>query len=103
MSETDTPTSAKTMQQVIDQYRVVVHLARSLALVHEQSIEAYASREQSATMIDMLGSRSASIMETLGDILNGMDAVDDDEDGWTAPIFAVAHATWPTASYGDEP
>ncbi len=90
-------TPAKTMQQVADQYRVVVHLARSLALVHEQSIEAYASRDQSATMIDILGARSASIMEKLGDILNGMDSVDD-EDSWTNPIFAVAHATWPTTS-----
>lgn len=86
---------AKTMEQVADQYRVVVHLARSLALVHEQSILAHGSRPQNATMIDILGSRSASIMETLGNILNDMDAVDDGEDGWTAPIFRIAHATWP--------
>ena len=86
---------AKTMQRVIDQYKVIAHLARSIAVVHEQMMEFYAAREQNETTIDYLGDRSASIMETLGDILNGMDAVDDDEDAWTAPIFEVAQATWP--------
>ena len=95
MSECTHPAPAKTMAQVLDQYRVVVHLAKSLALVFEQSADFYAKTANNLMMIDMLGEHSAAIMEMLGDILNGMDAVDDDEDGWTNQIFRIAHATWP--------
>jgi hypothetical protein len=34
-------------------------------------------------------------METLGDILNGMNAVDEKEDAWLDPIFREAQRLWP--------
>lgn len=76
-------------EQVAKQYEVVAHLATALASVHTQSVLAIRSGALDS-LLDQQGSRSASIMEDLGDILNGMDAVDDDEDSWTAPIFSAA-------------
>ena len=91
----------KTKQQVLDQYRVVAHLAKQLSIVHEQSAEHWALAPLDEMMIDMLGQRSASIMEELGDILNGMDAVDPAQDGWCDPIFHAAQNAWPQAQQGD--
>lgn len=85
----------KTKEQVIAQSRVVAHLAKQIAIVHEQTSDAYNSVDMSPTLIDLVGNRTASAMEALGDILNGMDAVDDDEDGWTAPVFEAAQKLWP--------
>jgi len=84
----------KTKEQVIAQSKVVAYLARQIMLVHEQTAEAYESVEMSSGLIDVVGRRTADAMEMLGNILNGMDA-NDDEDEWTYPIFEAAHATWP--------
>lgn len=46
----------------------------------------------------MSGARTACQMEILGDILNGMDAVDDAEDGWLSPVFEEAHRMFPVAA-----
>lgn len=91
------PQPTKTREQLVAQYRVVAHLARQIALVHEQMAETYAHPEVPLEpgFLDMLGSNTAGRMETLGDMLNGMDAVDDKEDAWVNPVFQVAHATWP--------
>jgi len=78
-------------QQMLNQYRVVVHLARTLALVHEQCRDAYQDETLSDGMIEMLGYRSAEIMEYLGDILNDMNANDTEDDAWVDPIFETAH------------
>lgn len=86
MSESKTPW---TPGQVADQYKVVAHLARALAAVHEQLEPIIRSGEPSIAL-DIQGERSVHIMDVLGDILNGMDAVDDVEDAWTAPIFDAA-------------
>lgn len=86
---------SKTREQVVAQCRVVAHLARQIAVVHEQKAEAYASLNMSDGLIDVVGSETASFMEALGDILNGMDAVDEKEDRWVDPVFEAAHATWP--------
>lgn len=81
---------ADLLEQTKQQYRAVVHLAKALALVHEENLQ----------IMDLLGrgvvelrcSRSAEIMEMLGNILNGMDAVDEKEDAWLTPIFFKAQA-----------
>lgn len=88
---------AKTREQVVAQYRVVAHLAKQVAIVHEQMADTYADTRvpMDGRFIDMLGEWSAGRMETLGDMLNNMDAVDETEDAWTDPVFRVAHATWP--------
>ncbi len=89
---------AKTKEQALAQCRVVAHLARQIAIVHEQKAEAYELVNMDAGLIDVVGQFSANAMEVLGDMLNGMDAVDDEEDAWTDPVFEVAHATWPTTN-----
>lgn len=84
-------------EQMIAQCRVVAHLAKALADVYSDKAKIYAMKEQEAGFVDLLGRWSAAHMEALGEILNGMDAVDDEEDDWTAPIFHKAHEFWPTA------
>lgn len=88
--------------QVAAQCKVVAHLATALAEMHED----YAAMFQggrAGSAIDMVGERTAKLMETLGDILNGMDAASE-EDEWTHPIFAEAQRLWPNASHrkGDD-
>lgn len=97
MSETEAPVlPAKTREQVVAQYRVVAHLARQIALVHEQCAETYAhtGTPMRDGFIDFIGEQTAQRMEVLGNMLNGMDAVTED-DVWVDLIFSVAQATWP--------
>ncbi len=97
MSEADAPaTPAKTREQVVAQCRVVAHLARQIALVHEQCAETYAhpGTPMRDSFIDLVGEQTAQRMETLGNMLNAMDAVTE-EDAWVDPVFHAAHATWP--------
>lgn len=88
---------SKTKEQVLAQCRVVAHLAKQISMVHEQKAEAYEAMDMSAGLIDIVGKMSANAMEALGNILNNMDAVDEDEDAWTYPVFEVAQATWPAS------
>lgn len=85
-------------EQVVKQCRVVAHLAKALADVHADYVTLL---ESGAPLpLDVVGARTARIMETLGDVLNGMDAADDDDD-WTAPVFAEAQRLWPSEGEGD--
>jgi uncharacterized coiled-coil protein SlyX len=81
-------------KQVAEQCRVVAHLARAIAEVYDDMAKLVDSgmRDQTA---DRLGNRSASLMEYLGEVLNNMDAISDD-DAWTAPVFERAQALFPT-------
>lgn len=97
MSEVEVPAApAKTREQVVAQYRVVAHLARQIALVHEQMAETYAHPDTTMrdSFLDLIGQQTAQRMEGLGNMLNAMDAVTE-EDAWCDPVFRVAHATWP--------
>ncbi len=86
------------MKQIAAQCRVVAHLATVLAEVHADYERMFAEPVKSMEGIaDMVGRRTASIMEKLGDILNGMDACSEDDE-WTAPIFHEAQRLWPIAS-----
>lgn len=84
----------ETRAQVIAQYRAVAHMAKALAAVHEQMADMFEAAPE-ASHSTIAGPRSAYIMETLGNILNGMEAVDSDEDAWLDPIFAAARRLWP--------
>lgn len=77
-------------EQVVAQCTAVAYLAESLARVHRD----YA-RFIYHDLIDQVGKRTAAFMETLGDMLNGMDALDPKEDGFLDPIFEEAHRLWP--------
>lgn len=77
-------------RQVADQCRVVAHLARAIAEVHEVKAKSLETGSQGADQIaEFAGERTARLMENLGDVLNGMDAVTE-EDDWTTPIFQEA-------------
>ena len=84
-------------QQVGAQYRAVVHMATALATVHSQ-IAPMINAGVADELLPMRGERSAEIMEVLGNILNGMDANDPDEDSWIDPIFAKAHELFPAGA-----
>jgi hypothetical protein len=82
-------------QQVADQCRVVAHLAKAIWEVHSDNARLFASDAKGPDVIvDIVGNRTARLMELLGDILNGMDAVEE-EDEWTYPIFEMAHQLFP--------
>lgn len=75
--------------QVIAQCKVVAHLATEIAAVHSQLADAYAFTGLDEQFLNMVGRFTARRMEALGDILNGMDAVTED-DAWTDPVFERA-------------
>ena len=79
--------------QIADQCRVVAALARAIAEVYGDY--AIIIREDGTNRLvnDRIGARSAQLMETLGDILNGMDAATED-DAWMTPIMQRAHEMW---------
>jgi hypothetical protein len=84
-------------KQVAAQCRAVAHLARALAEVHEHKAQLYdLEKIAHPTLIDFVGRNTASYMETLGNILNGMDAVTQ-EDEVLAPVFKEAQRLWPQA------
>lgn len=87
-----TKAAGASQKQVVLQYRAVAHLANAIARVHT---EIAATIKSSPELLDLRGKRSAHLMEILGDILNGMDAVDPAEDAWMDPIFKEAHRLWP--------
>jgi len=82
-------------KQIAAQYRAVAFLARNLADVHDDLAPAI-EHGSCDSIASIQGPRSAAIMEVLGDILNGMDAVDE-EDRWLNPIFEAAHQRYPNA------
>ncbi len=82
-------------EQVQRQYQAVARLTRTLAEVHEDITPSIPSMHPD--MVDMIGKHSAWIMETLDDILNGMDAVTD-EDADANPVFEMAHKMFPVES-----
>lgn len=81
--------------QIAAQYRAVAYLARAIADVHDQLTPAI-KRGSCDGIASIQGPRSAAIMEILGDILNGMDAVDE-EDAVLDHVFEKAHELYPNA------
>ena len=80
-------------RQVCDQARVIAHMASQIAKVYGELIVAYASSNDLG-FLNMIGRDTANRMETLGNIMNNMDIVED-VDGWVDPIFEESHKRWP--------
>jgi len=72
-------------QQVSDQCRAVAHIAKTISEVHGDLAKTYAHHGPEAHM-DFVGRLTAERMEVLGDMANGMDIVQP-EDEWLNPIF----------------
>lgn len=79
-------------EQVLAQCRAVIHMAHTLATVHDQLMPAYADGN-SDSILDIVGRRTARFMEELGDMLNSMDA-NDDADEWIVPVMRKARKMW---------
>ncbi len=79
--------------QVAAQCRAVVHLATQIALLHSDQAGLFAAGLLD-NLIELCGDETAGLIETLGNILNGMDAATD-EDEWMSPIFEKAQQFWP--------
>ncbi|MGH6841565.1 MAG: hypothetical protein ACREDV_05650 [Methylocella sp.] len=80
-------------EQIASQCRVVAHLARELAAVHDNYKKIVLTGRMDKCA-DQIGRRTASFMEQLGDKLNAMGAVTKD-DSWTFSIFEKAQKLWP--------
>lgn len=89
-------TDGERRNQVAAQCRVVAHLAEKISGVHRDLAWIYAHPDTKFPS-DLVGRLTAERMEILGNILNGMDAVLD-EDEWVNPIFERAHDLWPATS-----
>ena len=88
--------------QVAKQCEAVAHLATALAQVSTDYANIFKACPV-GHLVEQVGQRTAHQMEVLGDILNGMDAITND-DKWLDPIFAEAQRLWPQppASIGVE-
>ena len=69
-------------------------MAGELAYIHSALRQGYARGEHDE-ILEIVGERTARLMEMLGDALKSMDAVDE-YDSWLDRIFAEAHKRWPT-------
>ena len=88
-------TTADKRAQVTKQLKAVAHLATLLAEVSSQLARLYHNRDCKVDeLVEMVGDRTAHQMEVLGDMLNAMDAVSE-EDEWLDPIYEAAHRLWP--------
>ncbi len=99
MSEVEIPSGATpeiSSAQVAAQMKAVAHMARAIAKIHDDLREV-GEQCPGLDLWAIWGEESASFMEILGDMLNGMDAIED-EDAWMAPVFAEAQRVWPRAA-----
>lgn len=80
--------------QVVAQCKVVEGLAHSLAVVHSDKAVSFAQGLW-PDILEMVGRDTAALMEILGDILNGMDAITEEDSRYDA-VFEAAHRRWPT-------
>lgn len=81
-------------EQVAKQCEAVAHMATALAKLNADYAELFRHGAMDS-LTEIVGRRTAYLMETLGDILNGMDAVDPEQDAWLDPVFAEAQRLWP--------
>ena len=86
-------TDEEKRKQVAAQCRAVSHMANSLAQIYSDYDEMF-ERGCMDSLIDQVGKRTAAWMETLGDMLNSIDAVTK-EDEWMTPVFEEANRLWP--------
>lgn len=90
---------AELNKQVEAQCRAVVHMLGALTEVYQSRAERFSS--PSTYGGEIIGRWSAETMEILGEMLNGMDAVTD-EDDWLKPIFREAQRRWPVQPRGNQ-
>lgn len=82
-------------KQVEMQCKAVAHMATAIATVYGDYVTIFETGNADR-LIDQVGKRTASFMETLGDMLNATDATDE-TDEWLTPVFEEAQRLWPSA------
>lgn len=80
-------------KQVADQCRAVAHMATAIANIYTDYARLFADGHMDR-LEDQVGERTAALMNTLGDILIGGDAVTDDDE-WVNPIMERAKIMFP--------
>ena len=95
-------TDEEKREQVAKQCEAVAHMAKVLAGIYSDHAMLFRDVPAHAVLTDQVGERTAQQMEILGDILNGMDAVDEEADGWLDPVFRQAHILWPPVAATSE-
>jgi len=81
-------------KQVALQCKAVAHLATAIAQIHTDYEKMFGDGKMSG-LADQVGKRTAAWMETLGEMLNSIDAAEE-EDEWLEPIFREAQRRWLT-------
>lgn len=81
-------------QQIVEQCRAVSALAAHLSKVHAELAELYGVALP-AGVVEIVGQRTAWMMEELGNMLNEMDAVQDSDVAAINEVFDRAHAMFP--------
>jgi hypothetical protein len=76
--------------QLISQCNAIVHMATQIARVHADIAQLNANGVLSPKIS---GTFTAARMEILGNMLNNMDAVIEDDD-WLTPIFEKSQTMW---------
>lgn len=89
-----TPVISPKQKQLAEQCRVVAAIAKAIADVHSDLAKLHVVYPQDDSFVDMVGRWTAERMELLGDMANGMDIVQP-EDDWMDPIFRKANELWP--------
>jgi len=87
----------ETAAQIAKQCIAIQHMAKVLAGLNKDYHRILRDIEAGSRVslpLDLVGRRTAQQMEALGNMLNNMDAVTD-EDDWLDPIFKEAHKRWP--------
>lgn len=84
----------KKRRQVADQCRVIAYMADIIAKVHSDYARLFQDGAGMEGLEDRVGERTAVLMNTLGDILNGIDAVNE-EDAWVNPIMERSRKVFP--------
>lgn len=80
-------TDAELIEQNANQYKAIIHMARSLALVHGQRLPHV--HKEPRGMMEAQFESGAYIMEALYAIRVNIDAWDEIEDEWMDPVFKV--------------
>jgi hypothetical protein len=86
-------------KQVAAQCKAIAHMATAIAQInadYERMLSDPGSKALDG-IEETVGERTAAWMETLGDMLNSIDAVEK-EDAWMGPVFREAQRRWPATS-----
>ena len=82
-------------KQVSDQCPAIAHLAEIISKVHSGCAYLFASGSPMMTGLeDQVGERTACLLDYLGDVLNGMDAVDDGDE-WIGEVLRMSREIFP--------